>query len=86
MVAEAPENTERRLQARKRLDHRSLCCCIPGDEVARQRHQVRFQLVRESYVPANLLGTHEGANVEVRKLEDAKASKALDKRTSLMGW
>src|SRR6266478_7199527 len=77
MVAEAAENAEWRLESRKRSYHRSLCCVIPGQEVAGQRHQVPLQLVRDSNVPANFLGAHEGADVEIGKLDNAETFERL---------
>jgi hypothetical protein len=57
---------------------------IPGQKVPRQCHQVRLQPVRDGGVAANLIGSHEGADLEVGKLDDAKPSKALGKRVSRM--
>src|SRR5438477_13061952 len=77
MVAEAAENTEWRLQARKRFYHLSLHCRIPAGEVPGQRQQIPLQTVRDGCVATNLISAHEGANMEIGKLDNAKALEGL---------
>jgi len=77
MVAEATENTIGRTKARERLDHFSLRGSIVGDVVAGQRHHVGFQPVGDCDATANLVRSHEGADVKVGKLDDAKALKGF---------
>src|SRR5512146_905955 len=77
VVAQAAENTIRRLESRQLLHHRSLSCGIVGEEVAGQRHQVPLQLVGYRNVSANFLGAHEGADVEIGELDNAETFEGL---------
>ncbi len=73
VVPEAAENAVGRTKARERLDHFALRLGVPADEVPGQHDQVGFQLVGDRDATANLVRGHEGADVEIGKLGDAKA-------------
>jgi hypothetical protein len=72
VVPEAAEYAVRCAKACERLNHIALRRGVPGDVVAGQHNQVGIQLVGHCDAAANLVRRHEGANMEIGKVRDAK--------------
>ncbi len=77
MIAEAAENAEGRTQRREGLNHFALRTCIPGEKVTGQYDQVGFQSVGNGCTATNLLPSHEGADVQIGKLDDTESLKGF---------
>jgi len=77
VVAETPEDPQGSLEAGKRVDHRTLCCRVPGNVVSRQQEKVGPQFVRDADIFSNLVFTHERPDVKVGNLSDTNAVKRL---------
>ena len=73
MIAQTAVDAERRAQAAQSVHDGLLGMGVEGDEVAGERDQVGSLRVGDGDVPADFLGRHEGADVNVGKLADAES-------------
>ncbi len=73
MIAQAAIDPERRAQAAKSVYDGALRSRVEGDKVAGEHDHVGLLRIGDSDIFADLIGGHEGADVNIRKLADAES-------------